>query len=681
MKNTLTLFLAALTLVMGSFSLANAQSIATKCGNKYSEDGDKLFEAGFYYQAYLAYEKSLKKSSKDKEAKACITYQIARSYHKIGDLKKAVQWYQKADKAGYSSDPYIQMTIALALKKQGEYEQAKVAFEAYAKANPEDQKADLGAKSCDNAVKWRDNPTCYNVTNLKTMNSKDDDYAPIYASKKSDVIIFTSSREGAKGKEDGIVGELPEDLFQTKVDKKGKWSTAVALSDKVNTKGSEGASAINKKFNTLYFTRCALDKKKKLGCQIFEAKKQGQDWAEATLIELAADSLVSGHPAISADGNTMIFASNMPGGQGGMDLWMATYDRRKKSFINPKNLGPEINSAANEMYPYLRADDKLYYSSDRIEGMGGMDIYKADLMEPLKWGKVENMRSPLNSEGDDFGIVFDGVNEKGLFTSNRKGGRGGDDIYTFEVTKSALNIVATVYDIDTKQPVSGAKVTFTPTNSDPKELTTDATGKVNLQEAGFNELYSLVASKEKYFNGQGKASTQGIDPLYNCKDSTINVELFIKTSDVPLAYDVLFEYNKCFYYPEFTDTLDKIVKILKENPKMRVELGAHTDARGSNDANQRLSECRAAEVLKYVESKGIEKERLTSKGFGEEQPRNLEKDLDGFAKGTVLSEDYIAKLETEELREKAHKLNRRVTMRKIDDGYVPKEAPPVKEEE
>jgi peptidoglycan-associated lipoprotein len=304
-----------------------------------------------------------------------------------------------------------------------------------------------------------------------------------------------------------------------------------------------------------------------------------------------------------------------------------------------------------------------------------MDIYKSELLEPNKWGKTDNMRAPINSEGDDFAIVFDGVNEKGLFTSNRKGGRGGDDIYTFDVTKSSLNIVVSVFDIDTKLPLSGAKVTFTPTNSEPKELTTDATGKVNLQQAGFNELYQLVASKDKYFNGKGSASTQGIDPMYNCKDSTITAEIFIKTSDVPLAYEVLFEFNKCFYYPEFTDTLDKIVKILTENPKMRVELGAHTDARGSNQSNQKLAECRAEEVVNYVASKGIDKERLTAKGYGEEQPRTLEKDMDGFAKGTLLTEEYINKLETEELRERAHKLNRRVTLRKIDDNFVPKEAP------
>jgi peptidoglycan-associated lipoprotein len=680
MKKTLTLSLAVFTLTALTFTTVHAQKPAGKCGNKYSEEGDKLYEAGFYYQAYMAYEKSLKKASKDKEAKACITYQIARCFHKIGDLKKAIQWYTKADKAGYDDDPYMFLTVALAQKKQGEYEAAKLSFEEYAKRNPEDPRGDLGAKSCVNAAKWRDNPTCYQVNNLKVLNSKADDYAPVYASKKSDVIIFTSSREGAKGKPDGIVGELPEDLFQVKIDKKGKWSSPVALSDNINTKSSEGASAINKKFNTLYFTRCASDKRKKVGCQIFESKKQGQDWAEAVLIELAADSLVSGHPAISADGNTLIFASNMPGGQGGMDLWMAQFDRRKKTFANPVNLGPEINSPANEMYPYLRADDKLYFSSDRIEGMGGLDIYKADLLEPNKWGKVENMRSPVNSEGDDFGIVFDGINEKGLFTSDRKGGRGGDDIYTFDVSKSALNIIATVYDVDTKKPVSGAKVMFTPTNGEPKELTTDATGKVNLQEASFNELYQLVASKEKYFNGQGQASTQGIDPLYNCKDSTITVDLFIKTSDVPLMYDVLFEFNKCFFYPEFSDTLDKIVKIMKENPKMRVELGAHTDSRGSNQSNLKLSECRAEEVVRYVVSKGIEKERLISKGYGEEEPRVLEKEIDGIPSGTKLTEEFINSLPTEDARERAHKLNRRVTLKKIADDYVPKTVPKKEEE-
>lgn len=685
MKKTLTLFLTACVVGAGTYNTVLAQTSKepmVACGNKYSEEGDKFYKSGYYYQAYLSYEKALKKASKDKEAKACITYQIARSFHKMNDLKKAVQWYTKAEKANYTNDETLNLTIALALKSQGEYEAAKEQFLKHAKVNPEDPRGDLGAKSCDNAVKWRDNPTCYTVTNIKAVNNKADDYAPVLASKRSDVMIFTSSRDGAAGKPDQIIGQLPEDLFMAKLDKKGSWSKATPLNSEVNSKFSEGAAAINKKFNVLYFTRCALEKKKKVGCQIFQSKKQGNGWSAGEVINLTDDSLVVGHPAISSDGNTMIFASNMPGGQGGMDLWMATYDRRKKTFSNPVNLGPEINSAANEMYPYLRADDKLYYSSDRVEGMGGMDIYKADLLSPNKWGKSENMRYPINSEGDDFGISFEGVNEKGLLTSNRKGGRGGDDIYTFEVGKTALNIVATVFDVDTKLPVSGAKVSFTPSNGEAKELTTDASGKVDLQQASFNDLYDLVASKEKYFNGQGKVSTQGIDPLYNCKDSTFTVELFIKTSEVPLSYDVLFEFNKCFYYPEFTDTLDKIVKILKENPRMRVELSAHTDNRGSKEANQKLSDCRAEEVVKYVVSKGIEKERLTAKGYGEDQPRKLEKPTEGFDTGTVLSEEYINKLATEDEREKAHKLNRRVEMKKIDDGYVPKETPaPPKEEE
>ena len=687
MKKTFTLFLTACVVSSIAYNTALAQTHTPSkpmvaCGNKYSQEGDKFYKAGLYYEAYLSYEKALRKASKDKEAKACMTYQIARSFHKMNDLKKAIQWYQKAEKAGYTNDETLNLTIALALKSQGEYELAKAEFQKHAKANPEDPRGDLGLKSCDNAVKWRDNPTCYTVTNLKTVNNKADDYAPTLASKKGDVMIFTSSREGAVGKPDGIVNQLPEDLFFAKLDKKNAWSKGAPLSPDINTKSSEGATAISKKFNVLYFTRCSYDKKKKLGCQILQSKKQGNSWAAGEVITLADDSVVVGHPAISSDGNTMVFASNMPGGQGGMDLWMATFDRRKKAFGTPVNLGPEINSASNEMYPYLRADDKLYYSSDRVEGMGGMDIYKADLLSPNKWGKPENMRSPINSEGDDFGIVFDGVNEKGLLTSNRKGGRGGDDIYTFEVGKTSLNVIATVYDVDTKLPVSGAKVNFKPTNGEPKELTTDASGKANLQQASFNDLYDLVASKEKYFNGKGKVSTEGIDPLYNCKDSTFLVDIFIKSSDVPLLYDVLFVYAQCQFYPEFTDTLDKIVKILKENPKMRVELGAHTDNRGSREANQKLSECRAKEVVEYVVKQGIERERLTSKGYGEDEPRILDKPTEGFAKGTKLDEAFINGLKTEAEREIAHKLNRRVQMKKIDDGYVPKTPPaPPKEKE
>jgi peptidoglycan-associated lipoprotein len=652
--------------------VSNAQ-----CDNKYTADADKKYREGFFVSAVELYTKAADKAKKDPEAKACIAFQIAQCYRKIDDLKKATQAYQKAFKQGYS-DPKGIWYFASILKKQGLYEDAKVQFDKYVKENPNDPRGPIAAKSCENAVKWIEKPTCYTVENKKDLNSAGNDFSPVFSSKKSDAIIFTSTREGAAGKPDEITGEIPEDLFEAKLDKKGaKFSKPVPLSEDINSKQAEGASTMNKKFNTLYFTRCSSEKKAKgkVGCQIYEVKRNGDKWSAPVKMELAADTFVTGHPTLSADGNVMVFASNMPGGKGGMDLWMAKYDKKKKTFANPVNLGDEVNTASNEMYPFLRLDNRLYFSSDKLEGMGGMDIYKAEEVTAGQWGKADNMRYPMNSEGDDFGIVFKGNEESGMFASNRKGGKGKDDIYTFGVTKSSVTMIITVKDENTKLPIAGAKVEAVNSAGEKKEYTTDGNGKITINPAPYNEDYGLTGTKVNYFSGKSSISTKGIDPVTTCKDTTVSAEILIKPFDVPLNYEVLFEFNRCYYYPEFVDTLDKIVKVLKENPTMRVELGAHTDARGDAKNNDTLAACRAREVVKYIISKGIETERLVAKGYGEREPRVMEKDMEGFTKGQVLDEKFIASLSKEEDRERAHKLNRRVTMKKIDYNFVPKSAP------
>lgn len=668
-NNALTLILAAGS-TLGAFA---------QCDTKASMEADKQYNQGFYFRAYEYYEKAASKV-KDKSERGCLYYMMGNCMSYMEDHKKAISMYDKALKAG-SDKPELHLYKAISQKEMGLYEDAKVEFQEFLKTNPDNAVAKAGLESCDMAVKYKSNPTCYTVENLKPLNTKENDYSPIYASKKGDQVIFTSKREDGLGKPDIITGQIPEDLYSISYDvKKKKWGKAAPLGEPLNTKASEGATAINKRFNVIYFTRCATDKKNKVGCQIYEAKKQGKGWGEPTLIPLTPDSFVTGHPAISADGNYLVFSSNMPGGKGGMDLWVAKYDRRGRTFADPVNLGPEINSADNEMYPYLRADDRLYFSSDRLSGMGGFDIYKAGLVEPGKWNNVENMRFPINSEGDDFAIVFDGINEKGLLTSNRPGGRGKDDIYTFEIAKSSIAIVTTVVDVSSKQPIAGATVSYKNSAGETKEFTTDASGKVTLQGASFNEVYDIATRKEKYFGSSGNSTTKGIDPLTTCKDTTLYLELTMKSSEVPLAFDILFVFARPEYYPEYQDTVDKIFNILKENPTMTAELAAHTDNRGSVEANQKLSDSRSKYVYDNLISKGIDPKRLKAIGKGEGDPRVLQSDIGPFKKGTKLTEEFINGLTNKDDQELAHKLNRRVELRKIDDSFVPPAPPAPKEE-
>lgn len=666
--------LAIIVLIASSLG-ANAQ-----CDSKLALEANKQFNQGFYFRALEFYEKALSKT-KAKDEKGCIYYMMGLCYTYMEDHKKAISNFDRSERMGYD-EAKLFMYRAISKKEMGLYEDSKVDFESFLKENPENAEAKAGLESIEMALMYKNNPTCYTVENLKALNTKENDFSPIYASKKGDMVIFTSKREDGLGKIDVITGQTPEDLYTVSFDKKRKkWGKPVPVGDPINTKSSEGASAINKRFNTIYFTRCGAEKKTKVGCQIFQARKQGKGWSAPVLIPLADDSFATAHPAISADGNYLVFASDMPGGQGAMDLWVAKYERRQRNFTNPVNLGPEINTPDNEMYPYLRADDRLYFSSDRLSGMGGLDIYKANLVAPGKWNNTENMRYPINSEGDDFAIVFDGINEKGLLTSNRSGGRGKDDIYTFEIAKSNISLVTTVVDESTKTPIPGAVISYKNSAGETVEFTTDGSGKATLPQGAFNESYDIVARKDKYFGNNGVLSTKEIDPMTTCKDTTLYLELTMKSSDVPLSFDILFVFAQAEYYTEYQDTVDKIFSILKENPTMTAELIAHTDNRGSVEANQSLSERRAKYVFDNLISKGIDPKRLKALGKGESVPRTLYDDIGTFKKGTVLTEDFIKSLTDKDEIELAHKLNRRVELRKVDDSFVPPAPPAPKEEE
>jgi peptidoglycan-associated lipoprotein len=657
-----------------AFTISTTQWTNAQCDNKYTEVADKNFRSGFYFLALGQYQKALGKAKKDKEAKDCITYQIAECYRITKDYKKAEAQYKRYLKSK-TAEPKGYLMLAMVMKLQGNYEGAKVEFDNFKEKMPSDPRGEIGSKSAEMAASWRNNPTCYVVENIKTLNTKFDDYSPTYSGKKYDQIIFASSREDAKGRPDVIMGQTPEDLFEAKIAKNGKWSTPTPLFETINTKFSEGAPTMNKRFNTVYFTRCGSDKKAAMGCQIYTAKRQGPTrWSEATMLEIAADTLVVGHPTLSGDAKMIIFASNMPGGYGGMDLWIAEYDRRKKTYINPKNLGPNINSASNEMYPHWRADGTLFFSSDRLEGMGGLDIYRAfsDPEKANSWLKPENMKYPINSEADDFGITFKGSEEAGMLTSNRKGGRGGDDIYEFSIPNSSVADSGLVVDVDTKKPIASAKLVFTNSSDEKFEVTTDKDGKYKLP-VSFNETYAVVVSKDKYFNVDGQISTMGIDPLYTCKDSVMFHKWELKTSEVTLNYEVLFYFDSEKFYPEYADTLMQIVDIMVKNPTLRVEIGAHTDSRGSADYNQKLSDRRAKEVVAFLVSKGVAAERLQPKGYGKSEPRKMEKNYRGVKVGTVITDDFIKSLATEEERENAHTLNRRVTLKRLDNKYKPKE--------
>jgi peptidoglycan-associated lipoprotein len=395
------------------------------------EDANKAYSNKEYFNSIELYKKAYTKV-KSKEDKAYVIFKTAEAYRMIGDNKQAEAWYTKAIKAKYP-DPKAILYLADAKKALEKYNEALTEYNNYKTAAPSDAHGEDGAKSCELAQKWKDSPTRYVVENVTLINTKDPDFAPTYADKKYNKLYITSMRPGGiSNVTDATNGELYSDIFETQMDKNGKWSTPVALPEPVNTKDNEGLSTISKKGDLLIFTRCLTEKNKIMLNQLWYSHKKGNIWDLPVKVEFCVDTIEYASPMLyGANGETMLFSSNMPGGQGDKDIWITKYDKKEKKWGTPTNLGPDINTPGKEVYPFVHDDGTLYFSSDSHLGMGGWDIFKAEKKGEDKWGNVVNMRYPINSAGDDFGIIFEGKQERGYLSSNRQGTKGADDIWSF----------------------------------------------------------------------------------------------------------------------------------------------------------------------------------------------------------------------------------------------------------
>jgi peptidoglycan-associated lipoprotein len=436
-------------------SVALVLSIFIFGQKNYTQLADEKFQLNKYYEAIELYKKAYTKVS-NKVEKNRILYNIGLSYYKMGDTKNASQYLKRVIKAGYpEADAYYY--YGECLRSLEKYEDAIVVFQEMKQKFPNDQRADFGIEGSKLAKAWMDNPTQYQVEVDKKINSKAMDFAPAWYDKKHRSIVFTTTREEVQGKgTDAWTGEAFSDLFVTTQDKKGNWSTPVPIDEEgvINTPDNEGACVMNSKYNTIYFTRCKKEKKKILGCQIYMSTKKGKSWSEPELINITSDSTVSvRHPAINNEETMLIFSSNMPGGQGGFDLWMVTRQKKNKPFENPVNLGPVINTPGDEAFPTLREVNGrtfLYFASTGHLGMGGLDIFVSEYVDG-KWTEPQNMKYPINSSADDFHIIFDDdpndlaankAKEMGWFSSNRKGGKGKDDLWRFYLPPLLLHYQA-----------------------------------------------------------------------------------------------------------------------------------------------------------------------------------------------------------------------------------------------
>jgi peptidoglycan-associated lipoprotein len=643
---------------------------------------DTLFVYGEYFRAKDKYKKALTKI-RDKKLKGEICFKLAECYRFLNIQRKQASYYKKAIRLKYSN-PVAVLYLANALKMREKHDDALEFYNQYIELVPDDPRGQAGVESIELIKEWIDNPTRYEIENVKDINSKFSDFCPSYARKDFREVYFTSSREGSKGtKFNNHSGQNFTDIFQTFLDKKGKWSEPNVLpGNKINSEFDEGASAFNQKASTIFFTSCRKEKGKNLGCKIYTSTKSDKEWNSSKILEIVNDSTISvGHPSISADELTLYFVMlDYEGGYGGRDIWKTTRASKSKSWGTPVNLGAKINTPDDDMYPYIKSDGTLYFSSNGHIGMGGHDLFEATLNDEDKW-EVKNMQYPMNSFGDDFGIVFQGDENIGLFTSNREGGKGSEDIYSFVLPKINLSLHGTVRDEETGDIIAGAGVSIVGSEGTTLEKNSAKDGTFRF-ELNADADYIVRTSKDKYFRGKGKETTKGIR-----EDKILTMDVYMKPIDIGIPIEIEnieYDYNSTVLRPESMVALDNLVEILEDNQNISIELGSHTDFRGGDDFNDSLSLGRAQSVVDYLILKNIEADRVIAKGYGETMPIVIDKkraaNYSYFNEGDTLTEEFINHLASDIQKEVAHQINRRTEFKVLSMNYVPKVRKEIKEE-
>jgi peptidoglycan-associated lipoprotein len=629
-----------------------------------SERAYAAFNAGEYYDAIDLFKDTYSKTNtSDKTARANIVYMIAECYRLINDPKNAETWYKLAVKSP-NPKPDAQYWLAESYKKDGKYLPAIDEFKKYKQIAPSDSKADQEIRACELSLEWMRNPEAYKVEELKDLNSKESDFSPAYGRDDFGVIFFTSSREDASGnKTHGATGQGFTDIFESRIDKKSKWSTPLPV-DGINSEFEDGTPVLIGDYKEMYFTRCEAGKREKKGCVIMHSVKNGDEWSEPKNIGILPDSLVAAHPALTPDSKTLYFVSDMAGGSGGKDIWVAT--RSGNGWSKPTNLGPDINTSGNELFPYVRDDGTLYFSSDGLIGMGGLDIFKAVAQPDGSW-VVQNMKAPINSSADDFGIIFENGNEKGIFSSTRKG-RGNDDLYAFEFPPLKFNITGLVKDEKTGAPITGSTVLLIASDGNNLQAETGASGDFKFVLKPDVD-YIFLASKKGYLNGKEKETTKGQE-----RSRDFMVTILLTAIDKPIELpNIFYDFGKWDLRPESMVSLDKLVETLTDNPKVTIELMSHTDSRDTEEYNYDLSQKRAQSVVQYLIEKGIEPDRLSAKGYGESSPKVVDASIAAQSPflriGAILSEQYINNLANDEQREIAHQINRRTEFKVLRTDY------------
>lgn len=637
----------------------------TSCKTVKMKDADEKYERGEYYAAAETYRKIYNKlrRKEDRYQRGEVAYMLGECYRHLNQSARAAASYQNAKRYEWE-DSLIPFYLAQAQQMEGQYTLAERNYKAYLDTAPKNWQAKEGIRGCQMAPKWREQGSRYIVKNARLFNSRRADFCPMFLDSKNEILYFTSSRDKATGTaKSDITGAKNCDVFFSKKDDKGKWSNPEPVDGDLNTEFDEGITAFTPDGNTMYFAKAIRKTDSGSSVEIYKASRSEAKWSGATKFEITADTLSAyDDPAVSKDGKWLYFSSDMPGGQGGKDLWRVMISDGHGTL---ENLGDQINTPGDERFPYVRDDSTLYFSSNGHAGFGGLDLFRARLQPSGKWF-IENMGSPMNSSGDDFGITFESEGEKGYFSSNRKDARGYDHIFSFEKPDLKIWISGYVLDKD-EEPVPNAIIRIVGNDGSNQKAVAkpDGSFRFDLQRG---VSYVMLAGANGYLNGK-QQFTSDIEEA----DAEYNVDFILAAMTKPQVIDnIFYDYNKATLRPESKTALDSMVQVMNDNPYITIEMASHTDRVGGDEFNLKLSNRRAKSVVDYLIANGVDSARLQYQGYGRSRPKIVTKRIarlyPQFNEGDTLHEAFVMALSKED-RAAADQINRRTEFQVLTTNY------------
>jgi outer membrane protein OmpA-like peptidoglycan-associated protein len=646
--------------------------ILTGCSAEHAmKKGDKYYALGEYFDAATQYRRAYAQTPvKERKLRGQRALKLADCYRRINYTQRAIAAYRNALRYG-QQDSMTSLYLGQQLLKNANYKEAGKVFDdmlvdSVAAQSPAFAKilAQNGKRSAQGAPVWKQEGSRYTVKRENIFNSRRAEYSPVLGGDAYDRLYFTSTRNEATGDElSGITGTKNADIFMSQKDEQGKWQRPQVIDSELNSNDDEGACCLTPDGHTMYLTVCKTDNNYPRYAKIASSRRSDAAWTKAQEVELTRDTLsLFAHPAVSPDGKWLYFVSDMPGGEGGKDIWRVRLSETSMGGV--ENLGAPVNTPGDELFPTFRPNGDLYFSSNGHEGMGGLDIFIA---KPNAFGwQLEHPGFPLNSQGDDFGMTFEGMLNKGYFSSNRGDAHGWDHIYSFENPEIVQTVKGWVYEQEGYE-LPQAIVYLVGNDGTNLKLSVKGDGSFT-QQIKPNVDYVLLGTCVGYLNHKEELR---VEPAEDSEEYVLQFPLASITAPV-LIDNIFYDFDKATLRPESTEALDKLVVLLNENPHVTIELAAHCDYKGSEEYNVRLSQRRAESVIRYLIQKGIAKERLQAKGYGKGSPKKIRKKLTEkytfLKENDVLTEDYVRTFTPEE-QEICNQLNRRTEFRVTSTTY------------